>query len=218
MIFFIRIAQWLNAIIVLGLAGHTLSDWGSEGSAGYAVFATVITLLAIPWFVFAPGLLSATAHPLAAVILEIFLNVVWFTSWIALAGVWGPVTCGNRDGWWWDSSACKTAKAAAGMGALEWLLFIVSTVLVITSAMSYLRARHYSGPFTPFDQGGIVAGGGAGVASAGFGSRDVGVADHKEMEAGHVPEGPQEVTPPEPAAHVAMPEPDLPNAPGSTRV
>jgi hypothetical protein len=217
---FVRIAQWCFAVIVLGLVGETLNQYGSEGAAGYNVFASVITLLAVPWFIFAPRFLASTAHPLAAIILEYFLDVVWFTAWISEAGVWGPVNCNfyfvGFFGTVYTSSSistgCKTAKAAAGIGALVWLLFLVSTFAVTAGSLPYLRTKNFGTPFTPFISGGIAPSTPAPVNMT-PGGLEAGEAKEVEAANSHgIPEAPQNITPPEVAEPVSMPEPEAPPA------
>lgn len=147
-LFYLRIAQLAMAVIVLGLSAATISNSTyryrgvrysySSGTDNYSVFVAVWTLLAIPYLLLSPLIFEIAAYPLAFMIVELLSDVFWFAGWIALAAQWGPV--GNC----FSSSACKTGKASTAMSAITWLLFVASTIVVMTSAVVYFKNKGLS--------------------------------------------------------------------------
>ncbi|KAK9375426.1 membrane-associating domain-containing protein [Lipomyces chichibuensis] len=151
---YLRIAQVVLAIVCLGLAAETVSV--SSNDAGYLIFVSVWTFLALAFLVFAPIYWTrGIFHRLAPLGVELLTNVFWFTAFIVMAAIYGPGSCS----WYRDyndnnyypryypyysyrssryKTACQTSKAAIAFAAINWLLFIFTTVLM-TAALFGLR-------------------------------------------------------------------------------
>ncbi|KAJ8100501.1 membrane-associating domain-containing protein [Lipomyces tetrasporus] len=155
---YLRIAQVLLAILCLGLAAYTVSvDYDND--AGYLVFVSVWTFLAVGYLVFAPLYWSAAVlHKFVPFGVEILTNVFWFTGFIVMAAIYGPGSCDYYDGYdeyyhgyyyttyyrhYSDyKTACGTSKAAIAFAAINWLLFVITTTLM---AIALFRPRPAAG-------------------------------------------------------------------------
>ncbi|KAK9353856.1 membrane-associating domain-containing protein [Lipomyces doorenjongii] len=139
---YLRITQVVFAIICLGLAAETVSVYSND--AGYLIFVSAWTLLALAYIVFAPIYWSGGVfHRLAPFGVELLTNVFWFTAFIVMASIYGPGSCS-----WYDDdyyyyypgyhhprgyhsgrykTACETSKAAIAFAAINWLLFMFTS-------------------------------------------------------------------------------------------
>ncbi|OCK77649.1 hypothetical protein K432DRAFT_427851 [Lepidopterella palustris CBS 459.81] len=134
---FIIIAQIIVAIAVLGLAayGATFDDW--FGGNGFAIFCAIATFIINGYYLLTTLALPMAYNCWAFLVLECFLVVWWLSCWADLASwaaaySFGLETCyvdvdnnfvcvGNDYKKYRDVMA-----AAAGIGALEWVLTIVT--------------------------------------------------------------------------------------------
>ncbi|KAK9389657.1 membrane-associating domain-containing protein [Lipomyces mesembrius] len=155
---YLRIAQVVLAIVCLGLAAETVSVYSND--AGYLIFVSVWTFLALAYIVFAPIYLSAAVfHRLAPYGVELLTNVFWFTAFIVMAAIYGPGSCS----WYHDyyyyyyprshhtgryKTACETSKAAIAFAAINWLLFIFTSGIMTTAlfGMPFSRRRAAADP------------------------------------------------------------------------
>ncbi|KAK9319629.1 membrane-associating domain-containing protein [Lipomyces orientalis] len=203
---YLRIAQVLLAILCLGLAAFTVSvDYDND--AGYLIFVSVWTLLAVGYLVFAPMYWSAAVfHKFAPFGVEILTNVFWFTGFIVMAAIYGPGSCDYYDGdgyYGYDGyyysyyyttysrhysdykTACGTSKAAIAFAAVNWALFVITTTLM---AIALFR------PATP-----ATGRGGDIEAAAGDGAQNTTMSDaalgEKTVDEGAPPAAASEVAP-----------------------
>lgn len=140
----IRIAQFILALIVLILAAYASSVFGSDYFPGYGmtffVFSwTILFLIYIfvtpLWY---PELYLYWAH----LGLEITTVIFWLVAWALLAqeaSAWNAVQGAENainqaiqdsgvqvDIWSAGNHAIAATKAAAALGAITWLLFVVT--------------------------------------------------------------------------------------------
>ncbi|KAK9476531.1 membrane-associating domain-containing protein [Lipomyces japonicus] len=137
----LRVAQAFFAIITLGLTASTVHDIQGGGAAAYLLFVSLLTLLALAYLVFAPIYYPKFIHfwVFFPFVVDLVLNVFWFTGFIAMAAIYGPYSCsafGYYGGYYYYygssrwSSGCKTGKAAIAMAAITWILFILSSIFL----------------------------------------------------------------------------------------
>jgi len=129
----LRIAQFILAIIVLGLTGYSVGKfngfwWGdwSPDSVRFLLFCSIWTLFALIYLVLAPWKFPSAAHKFAILGVEAITNIFWFAGWIALAAWLGDVLDGADCG---GNNLCGSLKAAAVFGAFEWICFMATLVL-----------------------------------------------------------------------------------------
>ncbi|KAK9241273.1 membrane-associating domain-containing protein [Lipomyces kononenkoae] len=136
----LRLAQLVIAIICLGLAAETVNSFTTD--AGYLVFVSAWTLLALVYLVFAPSYWpAAVGHRLMPFGVEILTNVFWFTAFIVMASIYGPGSCSYYDDYYdgyyyyWGyysntKTACEASKAAIAFAAVTWVLFVLTSLLM----------------------------------------------------------------------------------------
>ncbi|KAK9346510.1 membrane-associating domain-containing protein [Lipomyces starkeyi] len=178
---YLRIAQVVLAIICLGLAAETVSVYSND--AGYLIFVSVWTFLALAYLVFAPIYWSrGVCHRLAPFGVELLTNVFWFTAFIVMAAIYGPGSCS----WYHDyypgyynwygyhsgryQTACETSKAAIAFAAVNWLLFIFTTGLMCAALFGM-----------PFSRGRAAAAGAGDVEGAAPGAQTDAAVDEKAL-------------------------------------
>jgi len=137
-VFILRIAQIVLAFLLLILAAYSLSVLGSWSGFGMTIFTCIWT-----WLVLAYILVSSRFFPLAYNVwghlaLESLAVLFWLVSWALTASEASLFT--YLDGFYLDdylgygngknySSAVGTGKATAGIGALEWILFVITLIV-----------------------------------------------------------------------------------------
>ncbi|KAA6410046.1 MAG: hypothetical protein FRX48_06660 [Lasallia pustulata] len=137
----LRILQFLLAIIVLALTSY-VAHWyntrtisPSPHSINFLIFTSVWTLLSVLYLGLSPSYSPRAAHKHAILAVDGLTCLFWLAGWIALAAfLAGLLFCTGH--------VCGAAKAAAVLGVLEWLLFVVTTTLAVLHA---LRTRGASG-------------------------------------------------------------------------
>ncbi|GKU21595.1 unnamed protein product [Fusarium langsethiae] len=159
----IRGFQFLVSLIIVGLCGWMIHDAGlPENSLCIAI--AVITWIVVVYTVFTEKIpaIRSLYHIVAVLCLDALMLILWLAAWAATASRRAkyvvPVTVGNcySDGSLIDSKNCsvfykrdgenvilfKTGLAVlaaiAGLGALVWVLFIVTFVW---SLLMFLRGR-----------------------------------------------------------------------------
>ncbi|UNI23052.1 hypothetical protein JDV02_008895 [Purpureocillium takamizusanense] len=161
-VFAVRIAQVLGSLIVLGLSASIIHDLYLD-ELGLAIAVSIIT-----WIVVAYALSTEKVsawhvgyHVLAVVVLDGFMLVMWLAAWAAVAArratfrIPTSVSECFDNGDLVNSKSCMRKRdifrrdilfkkgqaqmsAAAGIGALVWLLFIVTFVWTM---VNFLRGR-----------------------------------------------------------------------------
>jgi len=135
----IRIAQLVLTIIILGLAGNTINGLtGGSGATfgleplGFTIFCCVWTLLVNAYLLATPIFLPVAYNMWGHLALEALSWLFWLSGFASTAS-WASA----RSGWGNDSflgypssykSYWATAAAAAGMGAIMWILYTVTLV------------------------------------------------------------------------------------------
>lgn len=126
--FFIRIAQFIFSIIILGLVGYTIDVAGSGsrsqlGEVNFMVFCCIWTWLVIA-YVFVSTLWLPVAYNMwVQLAAEVLATIFWLCGWAATAAWaadWAP--------WFEGLTEWTTVAAAAGLGALIWILFMITTI------------------------------------------------------------------------------------------
>ncbi|KAK9332387.1 marvel domain-containing protein, partial [Lipomyces starkeyi] len=130
----LRIVQAVFSFIVLGLSAHILT-WAIGGAPGYLLFVSIWTFLALAYIVFALIYASRLVFWKYAIFtVEVLTNFFWFTGFIAMAAVFGPLPCTRGDSIYQYSrkytSACHTGKAAIAIAAFQWCSFIATSALL----------------------------------------------------------------------------------------
>jgi len=146
-LFIVRFFQLFLALIILALsawAGGGIGFW--YAGFGVAIFAFVWTLLFITYIQLSTFFLPSFYNKYIHLVLECLTVIFWLAAWAALAAVAAVWTLGGivyDDGLCYDYAYCRRSlelskrftdaqlnsminatKAAAGLGAIEWLLFI----------------------------------------------------------------------------------------------
>jgi len=137
-IFWVRIAQAFVALIALALAASSLALFGASflsGHLGFLIFVCIATWIVVAYLCCTPIYGPSLYNRWAALGLEIFCVIFWLPAF-ASVGAWTSVhglytwdsydceiygTCRYQTGW-------RTAAAAAGMGGLEFILFLVTLI------------------------------------------------------------------------------------------
>jgi len=119
--FFIRIAQFLLSIIILGLFGYTIDSSGAGGrTVGYEEVNFMIFCCVWTWLVIAYVFVSTLWVPVAynmwgQLAAEVLATIFWFCGWAATAA-WVADLAPYYEG----VDAWSTAAAGTGLGALIW--------------------------------------------------------------------------------------------------
>ncbi|KAF1809377.1 hypothetical protein P152DRAFT_461564 [Eremomyces bilateralis CBS 781.70] len=140
----LRAAQGVLALLLLGLTAYAASDWAdgvwSPSDLNFNVFASVWTLLVLAYLVVAPLRFPKFAHKFGILAADAITMIFWFAGFIALAVMVNNWGCKHYG-------PCRAAIAASVFGAIEWLLFVASTVM---AALHVMRTRHsHSGTHDP---------------------------------------------------------------------
>ncbi|OCK92349.1 uncharacterized protein K441DRAFT_697791 [Cenococcum geophilum 1.58] len=159
---FILIAQIVLAIIVLGLAAYSATFHIWFGGNGYAFFCSIASFIINGYYIASTLALPAIYNCWVFLILECLHVVWWLACWADLAA-WASAYSSAYDittlslpkACYFDADfemVCEDAKkhknaiaAAAGIGALLWLLAIVSLAIF---AINVHRHRTSGSPYT----------------------------------------------------------------------
>lgn len=134
-----RIVQAVVAIVVLSTAlFYVLKTQWITNSGNFMVFNACWTLVVLCYLAVAPVWLSSRGNVAAMLFFEIVTLIFWFSGWIALA-----VDIPSRHCVWgfncWSTRALNSGRTAIAFGALEWLLFCFTTVLLLHLASKRRR-------------------------------------------------------------------------------
>ncbi|KAL1979496.1 hypothetical protein VTN96DRAFT_5693 [Rasamsonia emersonii] len=145
---FVRLAQAVFGIIVLGLTAYVINWenerwWGSADSVNFMLFNSIWTLLIVlPYLCLVPNFFIQLSNVRAILALEIITMIFWFSGFIALAAALPPASgCGY--------SACQSAQAASAFGAFEWVLFSITTAFGVRLLMRPAQAKTAPQAATP---------------------------------------------------------------------
>ncbi|KAK9493413.1 hypothetical protein V1508DRAFT_94132 [Lipomyces doorenjongii] len=147
-IFSLRIGQTLVDVILLGLSGWLGSHY-YQAIYGFTIFLCIVTLVNILYQVITPQLLTRLHNKTAVLVLECLVTLWWFCVFIASTALYfGPLRCnglypvGTDET---DSGATKCSsinsyqKAVICFSLIQWLVFMVSLVMVVRVFIEYRR-------------------------------------------------------------------------------
>lgn len=143
----LRILQLIIAVVVLGLSAYGVT-FLAFGGIGLTLFSAIATILIVAWFLFATHLFPVAYNFWAVLGVDIFLVIFWLISFSLLAAEVAAVQIVSYDSCEYYDYYCYKAKrseelmkryattdvvtyrnalaAAAGLGGLEFLLFVIS--------------------------------------------------------------------------------------------
>ncbi|CDM35640.1 hypothetical protein DTO013E5_6472 [Penicillium roqueforti] len=135
----VRIAQALFGVIVIGLTGYVVSlfynGWSYSDTVNFLLFLGCWTaFVAVPYLVVAPIWFPRLAHRFVIPAVEVITMIFWFAGFIAL----GAILPAPR---WCHGSACSSLQAATVFGAIEWVLFAVTSYFSIVDLMHHRGAE-----------------------------------------------------------------------------
>jgi len=162
-LFFIKIAQAVLAFITLALSSFAISVLPNTfGTFGFNIFCSLYTFIVCAYLISTPIWLPALWNCWAALVLEIFGVIFWLCGFATLAawaalGTYTTNYLTNYDAVYnytkrssiynsdkelktWDR-AWQCAAAAAGLGALIWVLYMVTLI-----TFSIFLHRHRKNP------------------------------------------------------------------------
>ncbi|KAH3672113.1 hypothetical protein WICPIJ_010157 [Wickerhamomyces pijperi] len=145
----IRFIQIGISIIVLGLSSNTENAYSFGAniwSLIVSIFSIVYLILILSFSFFKSGYLN----PGAVLIMESFLMVAFFTSFIAQAVKVGPSACSGTVTSIvgsifytisFSSSPCKTAKAVIAFNSVAWVLYWITFIIFVVNVVVPLSAK-----------------------------------------------------------------------------
>jgi hypothetical protein len=153
-VFFIRIFTTVLSIVILGLAGYTLNklkgEDGGFGAAigynldpiGFIVFSCVWTWLVNAYLIVTPLWFPAAYNMWGHLFADVTATLFWLAGFAAVAdwaSKWKKAfTLGSFFGGSSEPAPYwKTAAAAAGLGAIMWILFLIITVVFVLRLMKH---------------------------------------------------------------------------------
>ena len=89
------------------------SNW-TPSSVDFMLFTSVWTLLAVAYLAVTPTHFPNFAHKYLILAVEAVTMIFWFAAWVAVASLWGDISCGSRGG------PCGAGTAAIVFGAFIW--------------------------------------------------------------------------------------------------
>lgn len=128
----IRIAQLVLTIVIIGLAGNTITGWGKVTTLAveplaFLIFCCVWTLLLNAYLLVTPAFLPVAYNMWAHLALEAIAWIFWLSGWAATAS-WASTWSMFQNATGKDYSYWATGAAAAAMGAIMWVLYTVTLV------------------------------------------------------------------------------------------
>ncbi|KAJ5145681.1 uncharacterized protein N7515_000245 [Penicillium bovifimosum] len=132
----VRIVQALFGIIVIGLTGYVVSTWDGwawSDTVNFLLFLGCWTaFVAVPYLALAPIWFPRLAHRYVVPAVEVITMIFWFAGFIAMGALLPrPRLC--------HSSVCSSLQAATVFGAIEWVLFAVTSYFAIVDVMHHRR-------------------------------------------------------------------------------
>jgi hypothetical protein len=158
----LRCIQMVLALVVLGLSAYGLSGFAVLGGASFSIFVALVTMIIGGWYLLSSRQIPALYHKVAVLVLECFLLIWWLAAWADLAAWAGgydfyAVTTSSVCAYGYCAPFKKRAvdvnswenyrnamAAAAGIGALNFILFIVT---LVTFAIYFHRHRIAGSPW-----------------------------------------------------------------------
>jgi len=144
----LRAAQGFIALLVLCLSAFVVHDWAptsyytwSPAEAQFMLFTSIWTVLILVYLVLAPLHFPTAAHKFAILAAEAVTNIFWFAAWVAMASLLGSIF---THGW----AAYRVAVAATVFAAIEWILFMITTVMA-SAHVYHTRGGRYSNKHDP---------------------------------------------------------------------
>ncbi|KAK9433773.1 hypothetical protein V1505DRAFT_352755 [Lipomyces doorenjongii] len=102
---------------------------GLRGAPGYLLFVSIWTFLALAYIVFAPIYASKlVVWKYAIFTVEVLTNFFWFTGFIAMAAMFGPLPCTSYSRKY--TSVCHTGRAAIAISAFAWCSFVATSTIM----------------------------------------------------------------------------------------
>ncbi|KAF7328251.1 FAD/FMN-containing isoamyl alcohol oxidase MreA [Mycena venus] len=147
----LRVAQALLALGILVTTAfiaiqYEIGGGGSPSQVNFLLFLSVSTLvLALPYLTFSHHYFPHAAHKFGIFAAEFVTMVFWFGGFIALA-VFTTEFLGC------SAPVCGAAQAATTFAAIEWVLFMISTVMSIV----YFWTRNSNDGRLPDISGGLT--------------------------------------------------------------
>ncbi|KAL1900973.1 hypothetical protein Sste5346_002035 [Sporothrix stenoceras] len=150
---FVRIAQLVLAFILLVITAYAASKLGS-GAAGFGLtwFTFIFTVLYFVWLGVSLTAVPSAYHPIAHLPVEILLNIFWLSSWAVLASE--ATSIGDLEHYLGSyksllpsgyRNALNCVKAAAALGALEWVLFCITLAFLVIAFMEWHKNSAVAG-------------------------------------------------------------------------
>ncbi|ODA79214.1 hypothetical protein RJ55_04807 [Drechmeria coniospora] len=160
----VRIFQILLSVIILALAGRVAHDLYLD-ELGLAIAVPILTWIVVGYGIVTEKVVpwNVAYHVLAVLVLDGFMLVMWLATWAAVAAkraqfkfptqvqscfdngsIFGSMSCARKRGLellkrdMLFKGGQNMMSAAAGLGALVWLLFIVTFVWTL---VMFLRGR-----------------------------------------------------------------------------
>ncbi|KAH3672112.1 hypothetical protein WICPIJ_010156 [Wickerhamomyces pijperi] len=161
---FLRGTQLLFSILILGLTANTVNYFTSEGSNIWSLIVSLISLIYLIVISVLGFYYKGYLIPGAIAIVESLIAIFYFTSFIAEAADFGGVNCSLNYSGWLDnyyynvastiggySSACKTAKASIAFSCFNFVLFLLTSLLV-SFQVALTLSKNNSGDLWKFAQ------------------------------------------------------------------
>lgn len=141
----IRGIQLLFSLIAMALAAAAVDKFLVSDSLRFMVATAVISLV---YLIVVLSLALLTVNTLLSgvlLIVDALLTTFWFAAWIAVAATIGKYSCdgGVNYGWgyyYYDKNACGAGKASIAFGAVNWLLFLFTTIVIALNVVRPLTA------------------------------------------------------------------------------
>ncbi|CAJ2511524.1 Uu.00g071490.m01.CDS01 [Anthostomella pinea] len=125
----LRAAQLTLAFVILGLSAY-VANWynvdtltSPPSQVGWLLFVSLFTILSVGYLELAPRFMPRASHPYAAISLEISNALFYFAGFVALSVFISRLL-------FCRGSVCGAAKADIAFGAIEFLLWTGSAVLM----------------------------------------------------------------------------------------
>jgi len=159
---FLRVAQLVIALLVLILAGVSAGGFGTGDLTGLDLvwFSFAWTLIYLGWLFGSVVFQPVAYHYWAHLPVEFLTTVWWLSTFAVLASEASSLNIfeqdidelnaesdGEVDGLFKGTkTAIDSLKGAAGIGALEWVLFVVSLVFLVLSVLSHRKTEAAAAP------------------------------------------------------------------------
>ncbi|KAM3539010.1 hypothetical protein ARSEF1564_008058 [Beauveria bassiana] len=146
----IRILQLIIAVVTLALCSYLVTT--SVIGAGFYVqtFTAVCTIITSIWLISAHSCAPRAFNYWAVLVLDIYQYLLWLGGFAACAilaeGCLAVAACAWYDGDGYTTANAAIGAAAAGLGAVEFLLFFICLVVNAVVIHRHRRAGLHSRP------------------------------------------------------------------------